>query len=70
MALFSTEAEFRAIANTNAEIIWLQHLCWDLNITLNCAPLMYYDNIGATYISSYLVLYACMKHIEIDYHFV
>ncbi|KAF5459048.1 hypothetical protein F2P56_023037 [Juglans regia] len=52
IARSSTEAEFKAVANTTAEVIWLQHLCRDIGVQLTSAPLLYCENLGATYLSS------------------
>lgn len=34
------------------------------------AKLIWYDNIGAIYLSINPIFYACIKHVAIDYHFV
>jgi hypothetical protein len=65
-----TEAEYKAIANVTAEILWIQSLFRELAISLSTAPLIYCDNIGATYLSSNPAFHARTKHIEIDYYFV
>lgn len=70
VARSSTEAEFKAIANTIAEVIWLQRLCHYLNIRLSMTSLFYCDNIGAIYLSSNPMFHACTKHVEIDFHFI
>ena len=66
----SIEAEYKAIANVTAEILWIQSLFCELVISLSTAPLIYCDNIGATYLSSNPAFHAHTKHIEIDYYFV
>lgn len=32
--------------------------------------MIYYDNIGATYLAVNPVFHFCMKHLALDYHFV
>jgi hypothetical protein len=66
----STEAEYKAIANTTAEMMWIQSLFRDIGLVQHAAPILYCDNIGATYLSSNPAYHARTKHIEIDYHFV
>ncbi|XP_026410341.1 uncharacterized protein LOC113305534 [Papaver somniferum] len=58
----STEAEYRALSSTSAELTWFRYLLHDLGSYLKQPPILYCDNISATYSRS--------KHIQIHYHFV
>jgi histone deacetylase 1/2 len=70
VARSSTEAEYKALADDTAEVIWLQYLLRDLQILSTSAPTLWCDNLGATYLSANPIFQACIKHVEVDYHFV
>ena len=69
MARSSVEAEYRAMALTTCEIIWLKQLLQELRLkdgqmTLVC------DNQAALYIAFNPVFHERTKHIEVNCHFI
>ncbi|XP_043710334.1 uncharacterized mitochondrial protein AtMg00810-like [Telopea speciosissima] len=70
VARSSTESEYKALADACAELTWLQSLFGELSLSTTQAPVLWCDNIRATYLSANPVFHACTKHIEIDFHFV
>jgi hypothetical protein len=70
VARSSTEAEYRALANTTAELLWLRWLLQDLGIDYSTAVPIHCDNRSVIQIAHNDVFHERTKHIEIDCHFV
>ncbi|KAL8160069.1 LOW QUALITY PROTEIN: hypothetical protein V2J09_001606 [Rumex salicifolius] len=70
VAKSSTEAEYKALANTTSEILWVSSLFKELKFTQPDQPVIYCDNMGATSLSSNPVFHSRMKHIALSYHFI
>ncbi|BBN69297.1 transposable element gene [Prunus dulcis] len=66
----STEAEYRALANTAADLSWIRQVLLDLKMFLPDAPTMYCDNLSALALSLNPVYHSRIKHLDIDFHFV
>jgi histone deacetylase 1/2 len=66
----STEAEYKALANAAAEVMWIQKLLAELKISHPRAARLWCDNLGAKYLTENPVFHARTKHVEIYFHFV
>ncbi|CAL8092394.1 unnamed protein product [Prunus armeniaca] len=66
----SAEAEYRAMASTAAEIVWLRWLLQDMGVSLSIPASMYCDNKSAIQIAHNSIFHERTKHIELDCHFV
>ncbi|OIT03526.1 retrovirus-related pol polyprotein from transposon tnt 1-94, partial [Nicotiana attenuata] len=66
----STEAEYRAVAATTSEVVWLKNLLRELHFPLSSSPRILCDNMSTTYICANPAFHSRMKHVEIDFHFV
>ncbi|XP_026420510.1 uncharacterized protein LOC113316568 [Papaver somniferum] len=65
----SAEAEYRALAHTTSEIIWLRWLLTDMGIYLRKPTPLFFDNKVVIQITHIDVFHERTKYIEIDCHF-
>ncbi|XP_015162288.1 uncharacterized mitochondrial protein AtMg00810-like [Solanum tuberosum] len=66
----SAEAEYRSIASTVAEIVWVVGLFTELGITLTLPVFVHCDSKSAIQIAANPVFHERTKHIDIDCHFI
>ncbi|KAJ9535141.1 hypothetical protein OSB04_un001781 [Centaurea solstitialis] len=67
---YYTEAEYRALADTSQELIWLRWLLANMGAPQTSPTPLWCDNNSAIQIAHNDVFHECTKHIEIDCHFV
>ena len=70
VARSSAETEYRAMASTACELIWIKQLLKDMGIEFDQPMKMYCDNNSARHIASNPVFHERTKHIEVDCHFI
>ena len=63
-------SEYRSMANTTCEVVWLLGMLRDLHVTHQGPALLYYDNQAALHIVANPVYHERSKHIELVCHFM
>ncbi len=66
----SAEAEYRSMAATTLEVLWLISLLEDFNLKVSQPVQVFCDSMSAINISKNPVFHERTKHIEIDHHFI
>ena len=66
----SYESEYRALATTATELLWLTHLLHDLKVPISPKSILLCDNRSAIFLSSNPISHKRAKHVELDYHFL
>ncbi|KAM0047832.1 putative RNA-directed DNA polymerase [Helianthus debilis subsp. tardiflorus] len=66
----SAEAEYRAMATTVSEVLWVRWLLTELGAVQDGPTTLFCDNEAARHIANNPVFHERTKHIEMDCHFV
>ncbi|CAH9117808.1 unnamed protein product [Cuscuta europaea] len=66
----SIEAEYRAIAYTVQDTLFIRSLLADMGIYISTPVQLHCDNVSASYLAVNPIQHDRSKHIKIDYHFV
>jgi len=66
----SAESEYRAMAQSTCEILWIHHLLVEIGLNPLSPAKLWCDNQAALHIASNPVYHERTKHIEVDCHFV
>jgi hypothetical protein len=70
VARSSAEAEYRAMAHTTCEVVWLQSFLEEIGFSVQLPMPLYCDNQAAIHIATNPVFHERTKHIEVDCHLV
>ncbi|XP_050102735.1 uncharacterized mitochondrial protein AtMg00810-like [Malus sylvestris] len=66
----STEAEYKALAHTAADVAWIRGILKDLEVCLPSPPIIHCDNMSAIALTANPVFHSRIKHLDTDFHFV
>ncbi|XP_071694753.1 uncharacterized mitochondrial protein AtMg00810-like [Rutidosis leptorrhynchoides] len=66
----STEAEYRSMAATTCELVWMAYLLKDLHIDVKIPITLFCDNKAAQQIAANPCYHERTKHLDIDSHFI
>ena len=66
----SAESEYRAMANTVCELMWIKHFMEEIGLQCDMPMRLGCDNQAALHIASNPVFHERTKHIEVDCHFI
>ncbi|KAL0397801.1 UNVERIFIED_CONTAM: Retrovirus-related Pol polyprotein from transposon RE1 [Sesamum calycinum] len=67
---FSAEAEYRSMASTVCELLWISYILGDFGITVVSPIPFHCDNKAAIHITENPVFHERTKHLDIDCHIV
>jgi hypothetical protein len=66
----STEAEYKAMIDATAEVMWVQTILHELQILCPKSGRLWCDNMDAKYLASNPIFHGRMIHVEVYYHFI
>jgi hypothetical protein len=70
VARSSTKTEYKALVDGTTEVLWLHYLLSVFCFSPSSVTIIWYDDLGAIYLSANPIFHAQTKNVEFDYHFV
>lgn len=70
VARSTTKAQYKSLANTTFELIWIWSVLLELGISVQLLLQAWCDNIGANCLTVNPISHSKAKHVAINYHFV
>ena len=70
MATSSCEDEYKATFIATVECVWLRCLMADLDVGQDSPTSIFTDSQSALVVARNPISHACIKHIEVHYHYV
>lgn len=70
VAWSSSEANYRSMTSTTADLTWIMFLLRDIKISIFKPPQLLCDNMSVIHMAKNPVFHTRTKHIEMDYHLV
>ena len=62
--------EYHSIVVIASKLQWVNHLLHELGVQFSSTPIIYCDNIGATYLCVNPVFHSWMKHLTVNFYFI
>ncbi|GMJ03321.1 hypothetical protein HRI_004001300 [Hibiscus trionum] len=66
----TAELEYRSLADTSAEVLWIRSVLTEMGIHLPDVPIIWCDNTSTVSMAANPTLHAKTKHVDLDLHFV
>ncbi|KAE8706943.1 hypothetical protein F3Y22_tig00110387pilonHSYRG00340 [Hibiscus syriacus] len=70
VSISTSEAEYRSLANSVSELVWIEQLLGEIGIRVTGKPVVWCDNTSTISMAANRTHHARIKHVEIDIHFV
>lgn len=62
--------QYKALIGVVTEVLWLKSLLCEIRVCPFVVPILWYNNLSTIAFEANLIIHACIKHMELNMHFV